>query len=98
MFKEGVKQFYAQETNHKLRATGNDKLEVPSIAFSAAVPNVAHKTLGDFIGEISKDHILTKQEKLQMSISWDEIKVILWPAQPRYCLGGGKAYLVPDLG
>ena len=69
MFKVGVKQFYAQETNHKLLAAGNDKLEVPSIAFSAAVPNVAHKTLGDFIGEISKDHILTKQEKLQMSIS-----------------------------
>jgi len=68
MFKEGVKKFYAQEVDYKLYAKG-EKLEVPSIAFSAAVPNVAHKTLGDFIGEISKDHILTKQEKLQMSIS-----------------------------
>lgn len=65
MFKEGVKKFYKQEfENYKLATSTSEKLEVPSIAFSAAVPNVAHKTLGDFIDEISKDHIQTKQEKL----------------------------------
>jgi hypothetical protein len=36
MFKQGVKKFYEDQFETK----------APSIAFSAAVPNVAHKTMG----------------------------------------------------
>ena len=56
MFKKGVKEFYMSDIV--------EGYKVPSIAFSAAVPNVAHKTLREFITEISEDHVKTKQEKL----------------------------------
>jgi hypothetical protein len=55
LFKKGVKKYYEDHAEGK---------KAPSIAFSAAVPNVAHKTMGEFIDEILNDHVQTKEEKL----------------------------------